>query len=72
MTPRRLRILERYVLTGSAKGHGIDESRVRRVVREACDEYGVAPTMLATVLCKPAARRTPRPATVPIWDGDIA
>lgn len=68
MTPRRRRILERYVATGNAKACGVNYSLLRRYIREACDELRCPETMLALHLARPARRRRDDPVTVQLLD----
>ena len=57
MTPRRRRILERYVALGNPKAVGVNYSLLRRYIRDACEEFGCPETMLALHLAPPKRRR---------------
>ena len=69
MTPQRRRILERYIGTGNAKACGVSVSRVRRIVREACDEYGCNERTLVLHLApvQRSRKAVAHPDTVQIW-----
>jgi hypothetical protein len=58
MTPRRRRVLERYIAIGNPKACGVNYSLLRRYIREACAEFDCPETMLALHLSHP--KRKPR------------
>lgn len=72
MTPRRRRVLERYVALGNPKACGVNYSLLRQYIREACVEFDCPETMLALHLAQPVAqtrhRRHNDAATVQLLD----
>jgi hypothetical protein len=69
VTPRRRLVLIEFLRTENAKGCGVDESLVRRWLRQACAEYGCSKFELLRYLDEPGPRkRRGGPVSVPLWD----
>lgn len=67
MTPKRRRLLERYIAIGNPKACGVNYSLLRRYIREACVEFGCPETMLALHL-QSKKRRHNGSISVPLLD----